>query len=174
MSPRGIWNKIRLFFPREIGYDWPMKKLIFVISFMALPALACPNLGGNYQVCRSQKNILIEGTDLEVQYYRAAGMNLFKFSMLPDGSLDREEITLLANGFPVKDSWTGPTGIKYERMMYGKCLGDLLQYHTEITADGGYYVNETSQYFRQGDDLVRISRGKTFDGKNYFDILTCR
>jgi hypothetical protein len=151
-----------------------MKNLIFAISLISLPALSCPNLGGTYQVCRSQKNILIEGTDLKVEQYTGSSTAVFKMSMLPDGSRDREVTTLIANGSEAHDSWVGPTGIKYDRVMYGKCLGNLLQWHTEITADGASYVHETSQYFRQGEDLVRISRGHSPSGEKYFDILTCR
>jgi hypothetical protein len=151
-----------------------MKNIIFFISILTTSVYGCPELGGNYQVCRSQKNILIEGTDLVVKQIPVPNMTVFKMSMLPDGSREREEVMFVASGAQMKDSWTGPTGIQYDRVMYGKCLGNLLQWHTEITADGEYYVNETSQYFRQGDDLVRISRGKTYSGERYFDILTCR
>jgi hypothetical protein len=152
-----------------------MKKLIFTILLItSFSTFACPNLGGNYQVCRSQKNILIEGSDLKVQQFSAPGTAVFRFSMLPDGTREREEVTFIANGSEMKDSWVGPTGIKYERVMFGKCLGNLLQWHTKILADGAPYVNETSQYFRQGDDLVRISRGIFPYGEKYFDILTCR
>lgn len=152
-----------------------MKNIIFAISLISsFSTFACPNLGGNYQVCRSQKNILIEGTDLKVQQIPVPHMTIFKFSMLPDGSREHEEVMFVASGAQMKDSWVGPTGIKYERMMFGKCLGNLLQWHTEILADGEAYVRETSQYFRQGEDLVRISRGTFPSGEKYFDILTCK
>lgn len=174
MSWGPIWNKIRLFFPREIRYELPMKNLIFAITLItSFSSFACPNLGGNYQVCRSQKNILIEGTDLKVQQIPVPHMSIFKFSMLPDGSREREEFTFAANGSNQRDSWVGPTGIKYDRLMYGKCLGNLLQMHTEILMDGQPYVKETSQYYKQGNALVRISRGVFPYGEKYFDILTC-
>ena len=98
---------------------------------------------------------------------------LYKMSFLPDGSREREEVLIPTNRATVKDSWVGPTGTKYERSLYAACLGNLLQVHTEITRDGEAYVKETSQYYKQGEDLVRISRGKLVEYK-YTDILTCR
>ena len=165
--------KDRPVFPREFGYELSMKKLIFAISLITTSAFACPDLSGTYSVCRSRNNILIEGTDLTVKYTPIPHVNLFQISFLPDGSSTREEILLPGNGVPVKDSWVGPTGIKYERVMSARCLGNLLQARTDITADGRKYVNETSQYYKQGTDLVRISRGTTGELR-YLDILTCK
>lgn len=150
-----------------------MKKLIPTLLFVTSFAhAACPDLSGHYAVCRSNRNVLIEGTDLVVKKIDVPGNTFYNFSMLADGYLEREEITFPANGVTVKDSWES-VGIKYERQMYARCLGNLVQAHTEITANGASYVNETSQYFKQGDDLVRISRGTTGELK-YTDILTCR
>ncbi len=166
MSRDCFWNKIRLFFPKEFGYELRMKKLIFAISLITtFSASACPDLGGNYQVCSSRNGILEEGSlsvkQIPVPY------PVFHFSM------NGEEITFAATGWEQKHSWSAD-GVKYEHVMFGKCLGNLLQAHTEILADGEAHVKETSQYYRQGKDLVRISRGVYPSGERYFDILTCR
>ena len=150
-----------------------MKKLIMAtILLTSFAQAACPDLSGHYALCRSHQNVLIEGTDLEVKKIDVPNNTFYKFSMLADGNLEREEITFPANGVTVKDSWES-VGIKYERQMYARCLGNLVQAHTEITANGESYVNETSQYYKQGDDLVRISRGSVGQLR-YTDILTCR
>ena len=165
--------KDRPVFPREVRYELFMKKLIFAIALITTSAFACPDLSGTYAVCRSQKNILIEGTDLIVKFIPIPHVGLFQFSFLPDGNSEREEMLISGNGVPAKKSWVGPTGIKYESVISARCLGNLLQARTDITADGRNYVNETSQYFKQGDALVRISRGTTGEMR-YVDILTCR
>ncbi len=150
-----------------------MKKFPIILVFLTTFAqAACPDLAGHYALCRSNRNVLIEGTDMVVKKIDVPNNTFYKISMLADGNLEREEITFPANGVTVKDSWES-TGIKYERQMSARCLGNLVQAHTEIIADGLSYVNETSQYFKQGDDLVRISRG-TVGELRYTDILTCR
>ncbi len=170
----GDFTKDRPVFPREVGYEFPMKNLIFAISLITSSlAIACPDLSGTYAVCRSKNNVLIEGTDLTIKYIPIPHVNLFQISFLPDGTSEREEILLSGNGVPAKKSWVGSTGIKYESVSSARCLGNLLQVRTDTTFDGRPYVNETSQYFKQGDDLVRISRGTTGELR-YVDILTCR
>lgn len=148
-------------------------KTFIILSFISLSSFAaCPDLSGHYPVCRSKENILIEGV-LSVKKIEVPGNTFYKMDLTPDGSSEVEEVFFPANGVPVKDSWVGSTGMKYERTTSARCLADnLLQVRTEILRDDGPHVLETSQYFKQGDALVRISRGQLVELK-YRDILTC-
>lgn len=151
-----------------------MKHLLFAVLFLSTAAgAACPELQGEYAVCRSRRNILIEGT-LTVKKINVPGNTFYQFSLLPDGTSEREEVFFPANGVPVKDSWVSATGVKHERTIFARCLSDdLLQARTLIVADGSVLVEETSQYYMQGNELRRISRGKVGELK-YTDFLDCK
>jgi hypothetical protein len=143
-----------------------MKTLLTLL--LVIPSFsfaACPDLSGHYAVCRSWKNILIEGTDMNVQKIDVPNNTFYKISFLADGNNERETLLFPANGIEVK--------ISDEQIMSARCLGNLVQARTTITRDGEVLVSETSQYYKQGDNLVRISRGKVGE-VSYTDILTCR
>lgn len=150
-----------------------MKQLFTALLFVTTSAFACPELQGDYAVCRSERNILIEGTALKVKKILVPGNTFYKFSFLADGNTEREEVFFPANGVPVKDSWVSSTGVKHERTISARCLSkDLLQARTLIVADGMTLVEETSQYYMQGPVLKRISRGKVGELR-YTDFLDC-
>lgn len=151
-----------------------MKHLIFVMLFLSTAASAtCPELQGEYAVCRSKKNILIEGTALTVKKIIVPGNTFFQFSYLPDGATSREEIFFPANGVPVKDSWVS-VGVKHERTISARCLAPyLLQVRTLILRAGEVLVEETSQYYMENGVLRRISRGRVGELK-YTDFLDCK
>lgn len=134
---------------------------------------ACVDLQGEYSLCRSRNNVLIEGSDMKVKTINVPHNTFYSFDYLPDGHRERDVVTFPANRVPVKDSWVGSTGMKYERTISAACLGNLLQVKTLVTRDGEPHVNETSQYFKQGENLVRISRGTMGVSYKYRDILTC-
>jgi hypothetical protein len=145
-----------------------MKKLTLIVALISFNSFAftCPDLSGKYAVCRSKKNILLEGTDLNVKKTEVPGNTFYSFSFLQDGNVERSQVLFPANGIPVK--------IDEETSMYARCLSDdLLMTRTTVMRDGKVWSEETSQYFKQGTDLVRISRGYIGEMK-YTDILTCR
>jgi hypothetical protein len=135
---------------------------------------ACVDLSGEYSLCRSRNNILIEGSDMKVRKIDVPHNTFYSFDFLPDGNREREVLTFPANRTTVKDSWVGSTGMKYEREISAACLGNLVQVRTLVTRDGGPHINETSQYFKRGENLVRISRGTVGQSLRYTDVLTCR
>lgn len=142
-----------------------MKNLILIAaSFTTLAHAACVDLSGTYYVCRSNQNVLIEGTDLTVKTIRVPGNTFYNFDFLSDGQAEREQLTFPANGVEVK--------LDENRRMSARCLGNLVQARTTETRDGEIWSEETSQYFKQGNKLVRISRGYIGTYK-YTDILTC-
>ncbi len=143
-----------------------MKKITLLFAFISLHSYAaCVDLSGHYAVCRTERNILIEGTDMVVKTIYLPGHTLYEFDYLPDGYSEREKVLFPANRNPAKiDEYTVVTAA---------CLGNLLQVRRTVTRENSATIVETSQYFKQGDDLVRISRGKIGELK-YFDILTCR
>lgn len=150
-----------------------MKQIIIALFFVTTSVFACPELEGDYAVCRSQRNILIEGTELKVKKIVVPGNTFYQFSFLADGNLEREEVFFPANGVPVKDSWVSSTGVKHERTISARCLSkDLLQARTKIEASGEVLVEETSQYYMQAGVLKRISRGRVGELR-YTDFLDC-
>lgn len=150
-----------------------MKHTIAAFLFLSSVAhAACPALQGEYTLCRSKKNILIEGA-LSVKKIEVPGNTFYEFKLSPEGSSEVETTFFPANGIPVKDSWVSSTGVKHERTISARCLADnLLQVRTQILAYGGTLVEETSQYYMQGEELRRISRGKVGELK-YTDFLDC-
>jgi len=152
-----------------------MKQFFSALFFISTAATAavCPDLQGEYALCRSKRNILIEGTALTVKKINVPGNTFYQFSFLPDGHSQREEIFFPANGVPVKDSWVSETGVKHERTISARCLApNLLQAKTLILRDGEVLVEETSQYYKQAGVLKRISRGRVGELR-YTDFLDC-
>lgn len=151
-----------------------MKTLMTALLFISTAAAAtCPDLQGEYALCRSKRNILIEGTSLTVRKIVVPGNTFYQFSFLPDGQSNREEIFFPANGVPVTDRWVS-VGANYERTISARCLApNLLQARTLITRDGEVSVEETSQYYMQAGVLKRISRGRVGEMR-YTDFLDCK
>lgn len=129
-----------------------MKSIIFLL--IAYPALACPDLKGIYTHCESSKGILDEVAEFRVREYPQGRTKLYRFTT------EASDLIIPANRiqFRTEDG----------TLMSAACLGNLLQVRTTTSE-----LQETSQYFKQGEKLVRISRG-TLNGERYTDILTCK
>lgn len=135
--------------------------MLFTVNSFA----ACVDLSGTYAVCRTEKNILIEGTDMVVKTINVPNNTFYQFDYLPDGYSEREKVIFPANRVEVRTD--------ADTVVRAACLGNLVQVHRKVVKENSATIEETSQYFKQGDSLVRISRGTIGDLK-YFDILTCR
>ena len=143
-----------------------MKKLILLLAVITFNSFAaCVDLSGVYPLCRSHNNDLIEGVDMRVRKIDVPHNTFYEFDFLPDGDSTREKVLFPANGVQVKvDEYT---------TISARCLGNLLQVRRTVVKENSATINETSQYYKQGDALVRISRG-TIGTYKYRDILTCR
>lgn len=143
-----------------------MKNLTLILTLIVSSStFACVDLSGTYAVCRTENNILIEGTDMVVKTISVPNNTFYQFDYLPDGYSSREKVLFPANRVEVK--------LDENTVVRAACLGNLLQVHRTVVKENAATIDETSQYFKQGDNLVRISRG-TIGSLKYFDILTCR
>lgn len=126
----------------------------FILLFITFPALACPELKGTYTHCESWKGILDEVAEFQVREYPQGRTKLYRFTT------EASDQVIPANRiqFRTEDG----------TLMSAACLGNLLQVRTTTPE-----LQETSQYYKQGEKLVRISRG-TLNGERYTDILTCQ
>ena len=126
----------------------------FILTLLSLPALACPELKGTYKHCESWKGILDEVAEFQVREYPQGLTKLYRFTT------EASDQVIPANRiqFRTEDG----------TLMSAACLGNLLQVRTTTPE-----LQETSQYYKQGAKLVRISRG-TLNGERYTDILTCQ
>lgn len=142
-----------------------MKTFILLALISVNSFAACVDLSGEYALCRSRNNDLIEGVDMRVRKIDVPHNTFYEFDYLPDGQSEREKTFFPANGVQVKtDEHT---------TISARCLGNLLQVRRTVVKENSATITETSQYYKQGDDLVRISRGVIGEYR-YTDILTCR
>lgn len=152
-----------------------MRLSTVLIAFVSWRAAAnCPNLTGQYAVCRSRSNVLIESTDLRVAQRSDSGIERYSISFLPDGSLQREAYELVADGVPVAEEWVSETGVRFRGVTTVHCEGERLKLSSVITADGEHWKTEHS-VIKAGEDssLVQESRGMV--GQLAFtDQLICR
>lgn len=130
-----------------------LMKILFIALF-SLPALACPELKGTYTHCESSKGILDEVAEFRVREYPQGRTKLYRFTT------EASDQIIPANRIQFRT--------EHGTLMSAACLGNLLQVRTTTSE-----LQETSQYYKQGNKLVRISRG-TLNGERYTDILTCR
>jgi hypothetical protein len=132
-------------------------------------ALACADLVGDYPLCRSDRNILMEGVDLSVRETNTG----FSFSFLQDGYSERSDEVFHTDGILKTRSWTTETGAQLVENKTSFCLGRALVVNLHVTRDGLNYVKSTSRYFRRGNQLIQESRG--FVGSLAFtDRLICQ
>lgn len=148
MSSEGL--EYVIFKTHLLRYMEFMKNLPLILCFLASPVLACPELKGTYTQCTSWKGILDEVREFRVREYPQGRTKLYRFTT------EASDQIIPANRiqFRTEDG----------TLMSAACLGNLLQVRTPT---------ETSQYYKHGEKLVRISRG-TLNGERYTDILTCQ
>lgn len=134
--------------------------------------MACPNLVGEYSVCRTKKNILIESTNLVVTETMNEGIKFIKFDTLPDGQNEREVTRYQITGKPIAKSWVSETGVKFESVTTASCFLNTMKVQTTILADGEPYVNHASTIRKVGRTIVQESKG-TIVRMAFDDVLTC-
>ncbi len=149
-----------------------MKKILFLAMFVVVHAQACPNLSGDYSVCRSKQNILIESTDMKAIQVTQNSITTYTFDSLPDGENQREIVTLMASGQSIKKSWITSTGEHFESTITAQCLGDSIKLQSSTTSDGRNWMTESSIIRKIGNTLVKTSTGVVGEMK-FVDTLTC-
>lgn len=131
-----------------------MKFLTLTLCLISLSAAACPELKGSYTQCKSWKGILDEVSEFRVREYPQGRAKLYRFTT------ETSDQIIPANRIQFRT--------EEGTLLSAACLGNLLQVRTTTPE-----LQETSQYYKQGTKLVRISRG-TLNGERYTDILTCQ
>lgn len=151
-----------------------MKKLIITaLALISTSVLACPDLAGNYSVCRSKNNILIESTDLVVEQTEVSGVTHYSISYLQDGTSDRQGYTLIADGQSVKEEWITETGVHFVSVTTATCQGDTLYLDSDIKADGDNWKKDQNWIVRKGQSMIQTSKG-VVGAMPFTDVLTCK
>lgn len=142
-------------------------RLFFLLTFLSLPALACPKLAGNYKICKSQTGQMPATYDFNVIQRDSSGTEIFHV-MSVDEAGERTVDTFKADGKLYEQEMLDPyTGMKLFYSSLTKCTKDTLEIANKI-------MNEklTITMFKQDGKLIQKITGRNL-GKNVIDTITC-
>jgi hypothetical protein len=149
-----------------------MKYLSLIVCFISFSAMACPNFVGEYSVCRTKKNIMIESTNLIVTQTVVNGVKHIKFDTLPDGQNEREVTVFEISGKPVRKVWRSDGGTTFESVTTASCFLNTMKVKTTIHSNGEALVSESSTYRKVGRTIVQETKGSILTIP-FDDVLTC-
>jgi hypothetical protein len=114
-----------------------MRALFVAVTFIATSAFAaCPNLAGNYKVC---KNIAGEtvSADMIVQQSIQNKVTVYNVSVINQETQQRESEVYKTDGKMVSETYEDPeTGIQIEAQMVSACIGNALDIKMNLNMGG--------------------------------------
>lgn len=150
-----------------------MKALSLILALTSFRAFACPDLAGEFAVCRSKNNVSIEGVDMIVRNTMNEGVRHYTFDFLPDGYTERSKERYEVSRFPARKEWVSETGVNFVSVVSTKCVGNKLYLDSVITSDGANWKSDVTVIRKSGNTLIMDSKG-TVGRMAFTDTLTCR
>jgi hypothetical protein len=157
----------------EIFEEFLMRSSLLLLAFVSLPALACPNLAGNYKSCHSSSDPEL-ATEIYISQKVVNKYVQFTFTH-HDIQINSDRVEkYTADGLLkiVSDTDTD-TGITIQTETQASCSGTTaLNIKMKATLDNEEFANVTIKATKVGNKLIQVFSGTSM-GEEVKDTIIC-
>lgn len=151
-----------------------MRFSALVFALISLPAFACPQLAGNYTVCRSSTGQTPGERDVVVSQRQVGGVMEYSVTGTDEETHERTTSTVIADGKPRTEEQTDPsTGISFSLTTTARCNGQTLLMDTSLSFSGQVAGQLKSSITKNGNQLVTKTEGMMM-GQAVNETVTCQ
>lgn len=148
-----------------------MRLFILLFAFTALSAIACPNLAGQYAVCRSTTGAVNGATDVIISQRIDNGVVIYTITTTDAETGERDTTEMAANGQIYTTNEPTPEGVITTTSSLS-CAGEELNLVSSSTFAGEEFATVDVAMTRAGGALHQAFTGFVF-GQPFEDILIC-
>lgn len=126
-----------------------------IVALFSASAIACPNLAGTYQSCRSD-----DGSAESYDVVIAQSGNTFEVTSTDAESHERSTEMMVADGRVTTMTANDPTtGMTFTVSSSAVCTGNMVVVSTSVQTEGMEVAALTTQITRQGSAMVEVTSG---------------
>ena len=149
-----------------------MRLAFLILSLVSLPALACPNLVGNYKICRSSTDAE-SLSSLSIEQSIVNKYNQYTFTTYDsEGKKARVEKYIADGKTKVATDTDSDTGITMSTKTLTTCKDNFLNIKMDATLDNAAFANVTIKASKDGNQIVQVFSGVSM-GEPVNDRIIC-
>ncbi len=146
----------------------------FGLLFLALslPALACPELMGNYAKCVPQNNRFETASEVTMSQLETAGITHYKMNFVRENG-SKMAVDMIADGLPYTVTQVVPApSARITTTTTSVCIGDILRVDVVMLWNGQRMSHIVTDMRKEGDQLIQDITG-SFWNQNFTETVIC-
>jgi hypothetical protein len=149
-----------------------MRLAFLILSWVSLPAIACPNLVGNYKICRSSTDP-DSLSSISVEQSIVNKYNQYTFTTYDsEGKKARVEKYIADGKTKVATDTDADTGITMSTRTLTTCKDNYLNIKMDATLDSAPFANITIKASKDNNQLIQVFSGVSM-GEPVSDRIIC-
>jgi hypothetical protein len=136
-------------------------RLIIILSLaFSFSALACPNLSGNYPVCRSTTEVRADATDMIVKQQIQRGITIYEITSTDGDTQERQTEIFRTDGRNYNESQVDDeNGWTLQTITNARCAGDILKISQTVKINGEIFAELKLDVTKVGGQLIQDVSG---------------
>lgn len=151
-----------------------MRLSFLLLAFVSFPVLACPNLAGTYNICRSSLNqdsvSSVSIAQKVVNKYNQYTVTTRDVEVSEES--ERIEIYTADGKTKTVTDIDADTGITIKTQTLTSCANNILNIKLDATLDAEVFANMTIKVSKDGNRLVQVFSGTSM-GEEVNETVTC-
>jgi hypothetical protein len=145
---------------------------LLLLLIIAVPSYACPNLSGNYPLCRSLSEQQEYQRNLSIEQKTANKITQYTFNYIDEDEDEVAEIYKADGKTKVEIQKDPDTGVILRSETTASCQGDELLLKFRVKLDNTDFAKLQVRVFKKNNKLHQLTKGESM-GEEINDEVVC-
>lgn len=151
-----------------------MRSFLMLLALVSFPALACPNLAGNYKTCQSSANSGSTTRQISIAQKLVGGFHQLTFTMKEAEGEEETVEKYLADGKTKTTTETdADSGITIKTITSASCNSSALTIKMKALIDSEEFANLVIETKKDGQQLTQVYSGTSM-GEVVNETIVCQ